>query len=440
MLFTRPSASVRALRLPAAIDPLHRVHVPCDLRPLLTHGAGEVDAASVGMSADGVERIWRSAVRLYRHGVYPALAVCIRRNGRVVLDRSIGWSRGGGPGDAQDAARVLATPRTPFCIFSASKAITATVVHLLAEQGRLDLDDRVAAYLPEFARPQFDEITIDHVLSHRAGVPFIPRDLMDLDRLGDREFLLDALSGMRLRNRPGSSLSYHAVSGGFILGEVVQAVTGKYIRTVLDEQILAPLAFRWTNYGAAPVEHELIAHDYATGPRPLPPLSTAMVRALGLPVPKLALISRDPRFLNALVPAANVVSTANELSRFMDLLRAGGTLDGVPILTARTIRRALVERSYHEFDRTLGVPLRHASGFMLGARTLGLYGPDTDEAFGHLGFTNVMAWADPRRELAVAIMTNGKPVLGPHLPALWALTRRIGLEAPKVADPELFGS
>ena len=84
------------------------------------------------------------------------------------------------------------------------------------------------------------------------------------------------------------------------------------------------------------------------------------------------------------------------------------------------------------------MPIRFSSGYMLGARAVGLYGPDTDEAFGHLGFTNVMGWADPRRELAVALMTNGNPVIGPHLPGLWNLTRLIGAAAPKVAEPALF--
>jgi CubicO group peptidase (beta-lactamase class C family) len=133
-----------------------------------------------------------------------------------------------------------------------------------------------------------------------------------------------------------------------------------------------------------------------------------------------------------------VVATANEMSRFMDLLRAGGTLDGVRVLEPHTIRHALVETSYHEFDRTLGFPIRYSLGYMLGARAMSLFGPDTDESFGHLGFTNVAMWADPRRELAVGFITSGKPVLGPHLDALWWLFRRIGAEAPKVSSPALF--
>ncbi len=109
-------------------------------------------------------------------------------------------------------------------------------------------------------------------------------------------------------------------------------------------------------------------------------------------------------------------------------------------MSPRTIRRALVETSYHELDRTLGFPLRYSYGYMLGAKTLSLYGPDTDEAFGHLGFMTVILYADPRRELSVGLITSGKTAVGPHLPLLWSLVRRIGLEAPKVADPVLFRS
>ncbi len=76
--------------------------------------------------------------------------------------------------------------------------------------------------------------------------------------------------------------------------------------------------------------------------------------------------------------------------------------------------------------------MRHSAGFMLGADAMSLFGPDTDKAFGHLGFTNVFGWADPERDLSVGLITSGKPILHPGLPLLWALTRRIGREARKV--------
>ena len=69
---------------------------------------------------------------------------------------------------------------------------------------------------------------------------------------------------------------------------------------------------------------------------------------------------------------------------------------------------------------------------MLGARRLSLYGPDTELAFGHLGFTNVIGWADPERAVSGALLTSGKPIVYPELLQLWSLMRRIGIEAPRV--------
>jgi CubicO group peptidase (beta-lactamase class C family) len=424
--------------VPAIANPLRRVAVPRDLSTVADRSDRETDPAAVGMSEAGVEAIWAAAERVFRRGMTPALTLCVRRHGAVVLDRSLGWARGGGPLEPRGAERVLATPDTPFCVFSSSKAVTATVMHLLAERDVVHLDDRVTDYLPEFAGDGRDAITIGQVLSHRAGIPQLPRDAMDLERLEDPERILEAIPLLRSRYRPGAAVAYHTVSGGFVLGEVVRRATGKDIRTVLAETILEPLGFRWMNYGVAPEDVPLVGLAYPTGPRLLPPATMFLTRALGMPIDELTELSNDPRLLVGIVPAGNVVATANEMSRFMDLLRAGGTLDGVQVMRPRTIRRAIVETSYHEFDRTLGFPLRYSHGFMLGARTLSLFGPDTDEAFGHLGFTNVSMWADPRRELAVGLITSGKPVLGPHLDALWRLFREIGRAAPKVAEPVLY--
>jgi CubicO group peptidase (beta-lactamase class C family) len=415
--------------------PLRRIGVPRDLAAITTTGV-EADPHEAGMTPAAVERIWRGVEALFRSGVHPAIGLCVRRNGVVVLDRALGWERGADP--AEDRAPEVARPGTPYCVYSASKAVTATVVHLLVDRGTLHLDDHVADYVPQFAAPQLDQITIDHVLSHRAGIPLIPRDLVDLDRLADTDVLLDAIPKLKVAHAAGAALSYHAVSGGFVLAEVVKQATGKDIRDVLTAEILRPLGFRWTSYGVAADDVEAVGRNYPTGPPVLPPLSLMLSRTLGMPVDDVTRAGNDPRFLAAVVPAANVVTTANELSRFYEILRRGGTLDGVQVLRPETIRAALVERSYHEIDRSLGAPLRHASGYMLGARLLGLFGPDSDDAFGHLGFTNVMGWADPRREITVGLITSGKPVLAPHLPSLWNVTRLIGAAAPKVRAPLLY--
>jgi CubicO group peptidase (beta-lactamase class C family) len=419
-------------RLPLVPDPLRRIRVPRDLGAVSARSEEAADVRALGMTATGIERIWTGVERLYRSGFYPAIALCVRREGQVVLDRAIGHARGNGPSDRENAARTPATPATPFVIFSASKAMTAVVAHLLDERGLLHVGDRVCEYIPEYAAHGKEAITIEHVLSHRAGVPNLPADAFDLDRFGDREFQLEMLCAAKPRSRPGKLLSYHAVSGGFIIAEIVKRVTGKGIRSVLAQEILEPLGFRWGNYGVKATDVERVALSYPTGPPALPPLSTVLERALGLPPDEITVRSNDPRYLTGVVPSGNVITTANELSRFFELLRAGGELDGVRILEPRTIRRATSERAFREIDFTLVAPLRHASGFMLGARAISLFGPDTEEAFGHLGFTNVLGWADPERALSVGLMTSGKPMLHPALGDLWLLTRAIGQEAPKV--------
>jgi CubicO group peptidase (beta-lactamase class C family) len=142
-------------------------------------------------------------------------------------------------------------------------------------------------------------------------------------------------------------------------------------------------------------------------------------------------MGNDARFLTGIVPAANVIATARDLSRFYQLLMNGGELDGVQVFDSRTIRRATAEQSYLEFDLTLGLPFRYSMGFMLGGQWFSLYGPDTQYAFGHLGFTNIVAWADPERRVSAALLTSGKPLVYPELYYLYDALRQIGLACPK---------
>jgi CubicO group peptidase (beta-lactamase class C family) len=423
-------------RLPGLPDPLRRIRVPDDLESVTTVGE-EDDPDATGIGADAASGIWRAAEDLYRSGVHPAVQVCVRRSGAVVLDRAIGHARGNGPQDTEDADTVRATPQTPFLIYSGSKAITAFVVHLLHERGVLDIEDCVADYIPEYAAHGKGEITIAHVLAHRAGVPNLPRRAFDLDRGLDREFVVETLSAAKPFAKPGRFLAYHAVSGGFILGEVVHRASGKDIRAVLAEQIRGPLGFRWTDYGVRPSDVPAVALNYVTGPPTAPPFSQLLTRALGVGFDELVELSNDERFLTAVVPAANIVTTANELSRFYELFRRGGEFDGVRVMYPETIRHAITEQSRLEVDLSLGFPTRFSYGLMLGAQLLSLYGRDTQHAFGHLGFTNMLAWADPQRALACAVMTNGKPTLYPELPRFYNLMQKITATAPKVPGSQM---
>jgi CubicO group peptidase (beta-lactamase class C family) len=409
--------------------------MPKSLSAVTTRGPEE-PARAGGLTNATVDRIWKAGLDLYRSGVHPALQLCVRRNGHVVLNRAIGHSRGNGPGDPENARRERATPDTPFCVYSTSKGITALVVHMLHERGALDIEDRIVDYIPDYGHHGKDEIRIAHVLAHRAGVTQIPPHVMELDNLSNREMLIDALSDVKPSSTPGNRLAYHAVSGGFILGEVVQVATGKSLREVLAEEILDPLGFRWTNYGVAPEDVDKVGPAYVTGPPLLPPLSTLVTRALGQPLDKVIEISNDPRFLTGIVPSANLVTNAEELSRFFEIFRRGGELDGVRVMQPETLRRALTEQSRLEIDLSLLFPTRFAYGLMLGAQVISLYGLDTQHAFGHLGLINIMGWADPERGVSAALITSGKAIVYPEVPRFYGVMQTIASEVPKLPRSE----
>lgn len=422
-------------RLPLIGDPLRRIRLPSDLNAV-TSTAEEVDPRTVGMTPRTVERIWAAARNLYRTGVHPALQLCLRRNGEVVINRAIGHARGNGPDDPPEAPKTLVSTDTPFCVFSASKAVTAIVIHILHERGALSIDDRVADYIPEYRRHGKQDTTIAHVLAHRAGVPGLPKAALDLDRVTDRDFLTQTICDAKPFVKPGTLLAYHAVSGGFILGEVVERVTRKSIRQVLAEEVLDPLGFRWGNYGVATEDVAEVGLNYRTGPPILPPLSTLVTRVLSQPIDKVVELSNDPRFLSAVVPSANVITSGDELSRFFEIFRCGGELDGVTVMRRDTLRRALTEQSRLEIDLSLGFPTRFSYGLMLGAKVLSLYGLDTDKAFGHLGLINIMGWADPERGISGGLITSGKAIIYPELPRFYGVMQRIASEVPKVPASE----
>ena len=373
---------------------------------------------------------------LYRSGVHPGLQLCVRREGKVVLDRAIGHARGNGPGDPEDAPKVPMTPDVPACIYSASKAVTAMVIHLLDERGKLHIGDRVSEYIPEYAQNGKEGTTIAHLLAHRAGIASMPKETRDLDVLTDTDRVVRLLCEAKPAVRPGRLLAYHAVSGGYILGEIVRRITGKPIHDVLAEEILDPLRFRWGNYGVAEDDVERVAPSYVTGPPLLPPLSTLANRVLGAPFAEVVEVSNDPRFLTAAIPSANVITSANELGRFFEIFRAGGELDGVRVMEPRTIRRALTEQSHLEIDFSLVFPTRFSYGLMLGADYVSLYGRDTDLAFGHLGLINIMGWADPERAISVGLITTGKALIYPELPRFYGVMSRIAGEVPKTGSPD----
>lgn len=393
----------------------------------------EIEPTEVGLAFDAVDEIWASALRWYRTGIHPAISMCIRVRGQVVLRRSVGYAHGNGPDELANTPKVPVSPETPFNVFSASKPMAAMVIHLLDQRHLLHLDDPVCEYIPEFAQHGKEWVTIRHVLTHRAGIPVIPDAALDLSFLEDinnRE-AVRLLCEARPTSRAGGRLAYHAITGGFLLGEIARRVTGKNIRTLVDEELCKPLGWRWMNFGVKRRDVAKVASSYFTGFPLVQPLGSIVHNMLGIDFVEAVETSNDPRYLMGVLPAANLIATADELCQFYQMLLEGGALNGVRVFEPRTVWRATSEQSYGELDFTLGVPLRYGMGFMLGGDWVSLYGFDSHHAFGHLGLTNIVGWADPQRHLSAAIMTSGKPVLYPEMHRGLALLYTIAASCPK---------
>ena len=409
-------------------QPVRMITVPADLDAVTTVGAEDT---SQGVD---VERIWDSVRTWYGAGAHPAIQLCLRHNGSVVLNRSIGHSAGNAPTDSPDAEKVVVTPDTPYCVYSAAKAITTTLFHMLVERGTLSLEDRVCDYLPGYTTHGKDRTTIRHVLTHSAGVPFLPASALDLDRIDDSEFTLDALYALKPAYAPGRFHTYHAATWGPLTREIIHAATGKSIRDLLAAEILDPLGFQWTNYGVAPQDLSKVALSYVTG-RPFPrPIAAAMRKTLGGTLDDIIPITNDPRFLTGVLPSSNTVSTAFELSRFAEILRRGGELDGVRVLKPETLSNALTPQTRLRPDFATGLlPLRWGVGYMLGSNRFGPFGRGAGRSFGHLGLLDIAVWADPERGLSGGLISSGKP--GPHkgMNLYPALMDRITAHIPVIA-------
>jgi CubicO group peptidase (beta-lactamase class C family) len=394
--------------------------VPRDLESVETRGPEEPATVDV-------EPVWNRAVGVFRSGVHPAIQLAIVHEGRIVLDRSIGYASGVRPGASLDRpGPVPLTTDTPMNLFSAAKALTATVMHLLEEQGAVDLDAPVARYVPEFGRHGKDRITLRDVLRHRAGIPSLPREVFDLDTLADPDRIEAILCDLRPMGLPGHGPAYHTLTGGFVMEAVTRRVTGRSLRDVLVTCVKQPLGLQWFDFGVTGADAALVASNVSTGLPVLPPLSMVMDRLLGIPWDHAIELSNDPRFVSGVLPSANALVTARDVATFYQCLLEGGTHDGVHVFDPDTIRRAVYsDTSFAAIDRMIMLPLRYSAGFMLGTRTLSLFGWNHPNAFGHLGLANSFTWADPDRNLAVALLTTGKAVVGTHLLGLLQLITEI---------------
>ena len=416
----------------------HLSDIPRDLDSVISIDTKmETDPCEVGLLQSDVDHIWDKIIKVYRTGVHPSITACIRYRGKVIMSRAIGHMRGNGPHDEPDSEKVLATPDTPMCLYSTSKGITALLMHMLQEDGLINVSDPVAFYAPEFARKGKDNITIHQILAHRGGIPGLPKDV-DIEVLWDEDQTWELLCDAQPIVTDGSRLAYHAITDGFVLERVIRKVTGDDINAYITKKIREPMGMKYFSYGIEEPYLDDLAATYATGPRPGPLMGAFIKRALGTDIVSLEQVCNDPRFQEAIIPAGNLAGTAEESSRFFQMMLNGGKWGRRRICSERTIARAVQEFGTRTLDRTLFIPMRFSAGLMLGDEPFGVWGPNTSQAFGHVGLINKFAWADPQRDMSAAVLTSGIPVIAHHIPPLFNVMRGIANTIPLTEEPTPF--
>jgi CubicO group peptidase (beta-lactamase class C family) len=344
-------------------------------------------------------------------------AVAVTLGGRRVVDL---W------GGVADAARTTAwTPDTLVNLFSTTKGMTALCAHRLADQGKLDLDAPVARYWPEFAQADKGAIPVRWLLDHSAGLPAIDKPL-PVGAATDWTVMTEALAAQAPWWTPGEEHGYHALTFGWLVGEVVRRVSGRSIGAYFRDEIAGPLgADFWI--GTPPELDERTAELVMASPKPgdadlmiaiVTQAKPYALKAFMNPIP-------SPGGMNgrawraAEIPAANGHGSARALARIYGAL-AAGTQGGVTLLSREAIDRArTVQRSGPDNVLPL-LATKFGLGFQIGTDAEPI-GPNP-RAFGHSGMGGSLGFADPELELgfgyAMNRMENGVFLIGPRATAL----------------------
>ncbi len=347
----------------------------------------------------------------FRSGAEVGAAVAVTLDGSPVVDL---W------GGFADQARSRAWRRNTIVnIYSCTKALTAFCALRLVERGELDLDAPVARYWPEFAAAGKSTIPVRWLLSHRAGLPAV-RTVLPPEALYDWDAMCTALAAQEPWWEPGTHHGYHAVTFGWLVGELVRRITGRSLGTYFREEIALPLGLD-VHIGLPAAEHARVAEMSDIPTDQLDPNAMGLAQIIlsdpqsmaalaFVNPPSLALGPNNAEWRSAEIPGANGHASARDLAKLYGALACGGDLEGVHVLGRAMLAQLAVEQS-HGPDLVLQVTSRFGLGVMLPQER-----PDTRytsaHAFGHPGAGGSVGFADPEHRLGFAYVMNR---MGPYI-------------------------
>jgi CubicO group peptidase (beta-lactamase class C family) len=299
-------------------------------------------------------------------------------------------------------------PKSLFLSFSTTKGVAAALLHIAADRGLVEYEWPVASYWPAFAQNGKAEITVAQAMSHQAGLHRIP-DPLTTAFVADWQGGLDYMAALAPAWTPGTVMAYHALTYAWIVGGILEHVTGRTVADLLRTWIAEPLGIEDEMYIGIPdgLEDRLAVVEapaqWGTDPTKVPddhPFWEA--------VPKQTDFTyNDMAIRKACLPSANGHFTARALARMYGALANGGALNGTVIVSGERIphmQRILVSGIDHVMD----VPMNRGIGFTMGGQpslSSKVLGP-RETAFGHKGAGGSVGFADPAAGLGVGVTLN----------------------------------
>lgn len=334
----------------------------------------------------------------------------------------------------QDTGRPVDSS-TLFAVFSVTKAVTATALHLQAERGLIDYGAPVATYWPEFAANRKGKITVRQVLSHQAGIPWMP-DGVTPARQADWHWMISGIEEMEPAFEAGANC-YHALIWGWIIGELVRRTDPQHrdFGQFVAQELLAPLGIDDLYLGVPASEDARVAKLVGGGAPDKPP-SPSFFAGMPPAVFPSASVNNMEICRRAINPGAGAIVNARSTARFFAMLANRGELDGIRLLSEDRVLSFLeLREGSNRVDEYMQVPiLVGTSGYWLGgnwASASPVIGPNTN-ILQHPGAGGSVAWAELDTGLSVAICHNHMqsyldPERHPFVPIAKAI-RAVGAE------------
>jgi CubicO group peptidase (beta-lactamase class C family) len=400
---------------------------------------GSLGAAG-GFCAPDYRQVREEFVRNFTERGELGASLCVIHRGATVVDL---WG-----GHANHARTRTWTKDTLAVVFSATKGALALCAHVLAYQRDLDLDRPVRHYWPAFESTGKRDITTRMCLNHQAGLPGLPQRVTG-DAIHDLDRMVDLVAMQEPMWEPGTRHGYHALTFGWLVGEVVRRITGASPGTFFRQWVAAPLGSDFW-IGLPPDRDDDVAES-VVALRVADALGDDFRRALeaGDSIQVAAMNSYGgfldpggcdaPGAHRAEIPAANGITNGRGLARMYAALAGGGTFDGVRLVDEDQVLEMGAVESAAARDAVELEASRFSPGFQKAsyARVATLGAPGlvfSESAFGHAGMGGSVGFADPAADLAFGYVMNRHPVADERVdaryqPLIDAVYRALGFES-----------